>query len=296
MGNKTSVEKPLTKEAGTNMNKDCKYLSFGRGSGDADAARLIIDHESLDKVCCHKSFTLECWAKGCISLSNRSPPTMMMFAQRAPPPDDGANGALHFGLYNWTELGMRFFFNDLNVDTVENIEEWHHYAFVYNSETHVRKIYFDAKLLAHDISANNAHLHSTGPFWIGNSPWNLNDDFGGFIKDVRIWDNVRTDDEIKRFYNVSWTTKTDYIKVLEDYILLIRNCGIFKKYFNNEYPLEIIELIVKFDGYGKGLIACFPLMTKNKNTDPLIKDEDVYDIIQGITAKMKGNLRWIKDA
>ena len=88
--------------------------------------------------------------------------------------------------------------------------------------------------------------------------------------------------------------RTDYNEILKERVSLIANCGIVAKYFNNEYPVEIIEIIVVYDGY-PGLVACFPLETENENGDELIKDGKVYDIVQGISAEMKGKLKWIKD-
>ena len=54
---------------------------------------------------------------------------------------------------------------DLSINIyIQNVEEWHHLAFVYNSGTHVRKIYFDGELLTYCVSQDKENLHSTVPF------------------------------------------------------------------------------------------------------------------------------------
>ena len=129
--------------------------------------------------------------------------------------------------------------------------------------------------------------HSNGPFYIGRTPWNVNDDFGGIIRDVRIWDYTRTQKEIKKYYNIIFKSNTELTKILfAQQISFIKECSIFTKCFK-EFPDGIIEIIVKYDGCG--LIACFPLINDNKT------DKKVYDIVQGIIGEFKGEIKWIKD-
>ena len=41
---------------------------------------------------------------------------------------------------------------------------------------------------------------------IGRTPWNNNDDWGGIIRDVRIWNKSRSDKDIKKYYNFKCRT------------------------------------------------------------------------------------------
>eukprot|EP01084_Bolivina_argentea_P185109 319238_1 len=280
MGNENSKSE-------TNETINTKHLLFNKGQ-----AHLSIDHPYFDQLFYHKSFTLECCAYGIRSLSNPQPDTMMLFAQQAPHPNGGKNGALHFGIYHWKQIGMRFNQNDLGINLIEKqlLNKWNHYAFVYNANTKKREIYLNGKLIKYDISQEN--LHSTGIFMIGNSPWNLNDDWGGYIKQVRIWTSVRTARQIKHFYKFSVQNELSILEILNEYTMLLKNCDIFVHYFNNGYPVEIIELIVRYDGCG--LFACFALTTDDENNDKYINNRNIYDIVQCIPAHMEGSLGFNK--
>jgi hypothetical protein len=84
------------------------------------------------------------------------------------------------------------------------LDTWVHVAGVYEVSTNTRLIYVNGVAVAPETSLSfgddvAAPMDGTGPLRIGNYVWNGSTDtgfFNGFIDDVKIWDVVRTQEQI----------------------------------------------------------------------------------------------------
>eukprot|EP01084_Bolivina_argentea_P294322 506380_1 len=262
-------------------NQRLKVLCFTK------RGHVAINDKYLNGLFCDKSFTLECWALLDRNLVNQRS-HMIIFGQGAAQGRSTRSGDMHFGIYNFNNIGMRFRQNDLDIILKPSeLLGYHHYTFSYNHKTKERKIYFDGRLIGTDV-ANN-HLGSGKGLMFGKTPWNDNDDFGGIIRDIRIWDTARTDEQVKEYYNITFKNKSSLNYVYKKRIKLLKECFVFKITATEDaFPDEIFRLITEYDGCG--LVACFPL-TNHDDINATI----TLDIVYGYEGALKGNICWVND-
>ena len=273
---KSSQTTPDTNTDTKAENQNIKVLCFSHGS------YIAINDKFINGIFCNNSFTLECWA-----LPDRAKvpyaQNMILFGQKADN-EGGPNYAMHFGIFDHHNIGMRYNWNDINIATPQiHLKEYHHYAFVYNHNTMERKIFFDGKKIGSDKAKSN--LLSTARFMIGRTPWNRNDDWGGIIQDVRIWNKPRSDKDINKYYNFKCRTRKSLKLFHQERIKLIASCDIFIKTFK-DFPPAIIEIIAYYDDIG--LVACFPLVDDVNNDDT----QTVLDIVSGAKGELLGPVTW----
>eukprot|EP01083_Nonionella_stella_P044511 119810_1 len=261
-----------------NSSKKNKTLCFSHQS------YVAINDKFINSIFSGKSFTLECWAKPNRDKVNTKS-NMMLFGQKADH-EGGKNYAMHFGIFSIDHVGMRYNYNDMNIRVGTNeLEGYHHYAFVYDHQSMRRKIFFDGTLIGSDVASS--HLLSAERFMIGRTPWNVNDDWGGNIRDVRIWNTSRSDAQIANYSTVLCRSSQGLMDLFTEYVSLIYNCDIFSKTFHDiAFPKGIIELIVQYDMCG--LVACYPFIANVENGDARV----VFDLVSGIKGELNGSVCW----
>jgi hypothetical protein len=139
----------------------------------------------------NKSFTLEAWAKEALSYNNH-----FIFGNGN---SYNYNYSLHVGFRYYDVFTFDFYGNTLNTPVNYNDNDWHHWACTFDDATNARIIYRDGSIVASDISYSN--YFGTGAFFIGQSPW-YDSRFEGSIDEVRIWDKLRTQEEINESMNI----------------------------------------------------------------------------------------------
>ena len=273
---------------------ETKVLCWNNGG------HLIIDDENINSIFCGKSsFTFECWAlpdKELVYNKNK----MILFGQY----DERKRIEYKtMGLYNLDTpsygskdeprpkyIGMRFMKNQLKKPiSSSDIVGYHHYAFIYDHILKQRKIYIDGKLEIKDNKNLDKSMvsisSSTGLIMIGHCEYYY---WGGIIRDIRIWDTVKTTKEIIKYKDICLINKLSIKQyIINDFIQFIKQCQIF---ITMGVEIEIIEIIAEYDG--AKLCACWPLINDN-----------LYDIVHGIRFNVpkstvngeKNPICWIKD-
>jgi len=140
----------------------------------------------------NKSFTVEAWAK-----RDATSRYHFVMGQGAAAP----NQSLHVGFRGTNKFTFAFYSNDVDTKEAYTDTEWHHWACTYNSTTKKRIIYRDGVLAGEDTA--KAHYQGTGEFFIGRCGYANN--FDGSIADVRIWNKVRTAEEIRNSMHLMLT-------------------------------------------------------------------------------------------
>ena len=150
----------------------------------------------------NSSFSWEFW-----SFRDVATPNSNWILSQGSTPD--TNQALSIGYYGTAvngDLSNYFVFGFFNNDVVylnptDDTGQWVHWAGTYDSVTNERKLYKNGVLVAYDDVDDHpaqyqGDLQATGPLVIGS--WgNGNDGFDGRIADVRVWNDVRSADEIR---------------------------------------------------------------------------------------------------
>jgi O-glycosyl hydrolase len=107
---------------------------------------------------------------------------------------NSSGNGLVFGLFNNGTVGFTFYagglFAQVNADT-----NWHHWVATRDQTTGARCLYQDGLLLASDT--NTAPYTGSGTFWIGHVPFDTGPYFHGQLDEVRIWNRVRSQAEIR---------------------------------------------------------------------------------------------------
>ncbi|WP_438010915.1 LamG-like jellyroll fold domain-containing protein [Sorangium sp. So ce321] len=134
-----------------------------------------------------KSFTVECWARrsgadmgqqqNIVSIAHGSTSVVIVVA---------------FGTTN--KISLVFAGNVLEGDLVCTDADWHHVCGTYDHLTKKQRIYCDGVKVG-EVTAT-ADVSVSGPLTLGRSP-SGKFNFRGDIAEVRIWDGVRTDAEIR---------------------------------------------------------------------------------------------------
>lgn len=107
----------------------------------------------------------------------------------------GINQRLHIGFRSNNSFTFGFTGNDLNTPAYTDTN-WHHWACVYNSKTRQRVIYRDGTEVAKDVAT--ASYQGTGDLFIGQA---FGFPFNGQIDEVRVWNQVRSEAEIRANMN-----------------------------------------------------------------------------------------------
>ncbi|KPA18375.1 conserved hypothetical protein, membrane, partial [Candidatus Magnetomorum sp. HK-1] len=102
------------------------------------------------------------------------------------------NNMLLIGFTNSNTFAFCFYSNDLVTNDVYIDTDWHHWAVTFDSNTKERKIFKNGNEVASDISSSN--FIGSGDFYIGNF---LSNYYHGYIDEYRIWNNVRSANEIR---------------------------------------------------------------------------------------------------
>ena len=140
----------------------------------------------------NSSFTIELWAKRITTTTEDH-----FFGQG----EFGTRTGLHARYNPNGSISFAFYFDDLITTAGQPAATdgaWHHLAFVYNSTTRLREIFVDGVFIASNTAGgdfNGAAGMNIGshipPFGGGNNC------FSGNIDEFRIWNDVRTQDEIR---------------------------------------------------------------------------------------------------
>lgn len=101
---------------------------------------------------------------------------------------------LALGFANKDYFYFGFYSDDLNTANCYTDFDWHHWAGTYDSVTRLRCLYRDGELVASDTARNN--YLGTGSMIMGDFTWG-GAAFQGDIDEVRIWNVVRTQAEIR---------------------------------------------------------------------------------------------------
>ena len=136
------------------------------------------------------SFSIEFWAK-----RNSTKAVALIIAQGIRQDHHG----LHIGFRENDVFTLDFHGNGINTDTSITDTQWHHWCCVYDASTKNQIIYRDGKKITEGTAKEN--YQGTGDLYIGNWVGNwAGCHFSGQITEVRIWKKVRTEQEIKLYF------------------------------------------------------------------------------------------------
>ncbi len=166
-----------------------------------DGTDDVVTVTGIDSELQNTSFTIEFWSHRDATDNAAQIPIGIAGSQG----DD--TSFLHFGYTNGTN--MRFSFNATGsdnqldyTDTGGSLDEWAHWAATYDATTNQAKLFKDGVVVGLQTFAND--FDGTGDLTLGNSG-NGSQFFDGNLNDVRIWNTVRTDDQIATNYNTTLT-------------------------------------------------------------------------------------------
>ena len=178
----TQINEPITQVMSFDGNSD--YINCGSAINLAN-----------------KSFTIEFWAKrGTINNLHQ-----FSISQGSP----SSNMGLHIGFRSNNMFTLAFYGKDLDTPKTYTDKQWHHWSCTYNSTTKERIVYCDGDKVASDIA--NANYQGTGDLLIAqrkNSHF-----FNGNLSEIRIWNTVRTQEEIQGNMNQRLTGKETGLEV-----------------------------------------------------------------------------------
>lgn len=179
-------------------------LSYGESGAGYLPTEVALDFKAVaDKVTLpdidlkEKSFTIEFWARWRgVSPGNRS----YILSQGDPTSGNG----LHMGFHDATVFRCSFWGSKNEVDSNydgNNVaypadNKWHHWACSYDKNDRMKqRLYRDGKFLADNHDAGK--FMGSGPIrlnWLANGQNNL---FDGSVDEIRIWDSVRTETQLR---------------------------------------------------------------------------------------------------
>lgn len=185
----------------------------------------------------NKSFTIEYWLKR----PQNPSPNVSLFIQN--PLGAAGTPQLTIGYAGPTQLVFGFSSTDfLAVTDTSALDQWHHYAFVYDDQLRKRSVYINGKLAGSGATAQNQQYTSAGgQVWLGKGVGSNN-----FIFDeMRVWTTARSNDLIvrnmKRTVNTNSENLAAYWKFDEGVGLMVfdlspnTNNGILINSFNGVY-------------------------------------------------------------
>lgn len=105
------------------------------------------------------------------------------------------NNLLHIGFRDNNDFTFAFWFNDINIPVSNYVADtnWHHWSCVYNNVNGTRQVYQDGVLVASDSGVSP--YTGSGAIQIGSFNGNYYF-YNGGIDDVRIWNIVRTAEQV----------------------------------------------------------------------------------------------------
>lgn len=116
------------------------------------------------------------------------------------------NQLIHLGVNSSNKLRFAFYANDLDAPGTYTDANWHHLVFTYNNSTKERQIFCDGVRVANDIAS--ATFSGTSTWYVG---WyNTDNNFCGWLSNLRIWNEVLSDVTIQSHYNQEKADKTIY--------------------------------------------------------------------------------------
>ena len=141
----------------------------------------------------HKSFTMEFWAKRNSAGGDRMVIGHGQWGK--------GNRGMHYGFRN-DNLYCGFYGDDISSDTAFTDPAWHHYAVTFDTATYLQSLYRDGELV--NTRTSDSTYYGVGPVYVGVVS-NINRHFRGYLDEVRVWDTVRTVEEIRAgmFYPVA---------------------------------------------------------------------------------------------
>ena len=210
-------------------NSDCdKYgykfdvTAFGLGATPSDKRGNMItldgsnDYVEInsvaEKMAGAESFTWETWINAdatqsgndrIISVNKANGDNRILFYL-----DDGV-------LETYTSSGNVYTNATLYTDLAD--DSWHHLVFTHDGSTNANSIYLDGQLVETETKSISDFL-ATDQWSIGQEfdGGSTGDFFKGKFDEVRIWKDVRTEDEIRNYKNVTFTT--DQIKAFPNLV------------------------------------------------------------------------------
>ncbi len=144
----------------------------------------------------NKSFTIEFWANRATDTSHD-----VILSQGTESIRDGLHIAYRGtdSTFDNKQFGFAFWGDDLNyTDTDTNVGEWVHWAMSFNNTTKLATLYKDGAEVA--TKTLGGSYTGTGTIKIAQG-FSSSESFAGMLDDLRIWDDVRTADEIASNYN-----------------------------------------------------------------------------------------------
>jgi hypothetical protein len=165
---------------------------------DCSSGLLLIDQQSSFVGVPHtatltlgSSFTLECWAQARTFIAGSS-----LIEQSS---DTGSQPYYALGFDSAQRLIGRFTpyarTPAVTSPVIQNITSWHHYAFVFSTDSVV--LYIDGQKVAGDKTGTFNMFPNSDSVRIGFSAHRTRQSFLGMIDEVRIWNVARTGDAIR---------------------------------------------------------------------------------------------------
>ncbi|MCF8372040.1 MAG: T9SS type A sorting domain-containing protein [Bacteroidales bacterium] len=134
----------------------------------------------------HKSFSMEFWAK-------RQPAGGDKMVIGHGQWGKGHKG-MHFGFRD-NNFYCGFYGDDISSDTAFLDTDWHHYAMTFDTATYLQSLYRDGELIK--TRTSDTTYYGTGEVYIGVVS-DIERYYKGYLDEVRIWDTVRTELEIRQ--------------------------------------------------------------------------------------------------
>lgn len=99
------------------------------------------------------------------------------------------NGAPHIGFYG----------DDTTSDTILDIGEWYHIAFVFDKDLGIQKLYINGEL--DKQTDGHSAMTGTGTLYIGQWVADSGHRMHGLIDELRIYDSAKSDDDVMELYS-----------------------------------------------------------------------------------------------
>ena len=184
---KVTIELLAIDSYGFTMMRDFTMIVSPSGSGNAISLNGVDQYVNLGNTInlANKSFTIEFWAKRAV----HTPEYRCVLGQGSAAP----NQRLFIG-FQWKKFRVDFYDNNLNSTFMYPDLEWHHWAISYMETTNEWTLYRDGKNI--DQGLSSADYQGTGDMIIGK--WaDGGANFNGLIDELRIWNGVRTESDIR---------------------------------------------------------------------------------------------------
>lgn len=140
-----------------------------------------------------RSFTIEFWAKPTTTGNDR-----WIITQGSQPVVDQT---LHIGYRSNDRFTFAFWGDDLNTPGTYLDQDWHHWACSYDSTTGQRTIYRDGVPIVSDVATGK--YAGSGSLYFANSlAASTSTHWAGQLDEVRVWDGVRSEDDIRSNFNI----------------------------------------------------------------------------------------------